>query len=399
MVDKMPTLHKLSALQVKNAPAGKYNDGGGLWLFRRKDGGGQWILRLTMHGRRREMGLGSTSEVSLKEARRHAEAARALVREGKDPIKERERRRREAARGAHTLADVASDCFEARKASLKNDGKAARWMGPLEIHVLPKLGRVPVAEIDQVDIKQVLSPIWHEKPEVAKKAVDRLGIVIQHAAAMGLDVDIQATAKAKALLGKQRRTVRHTPSLSWQETPAFYASLDEKTPTHLAMRLLILTAARSGEVRHLHLDEIEGDVWTIPAERMKAGKEHRIPLSAEAMRVIEAAMPFARDGMLFIGPRGKPISDMTLSMFMKRRGMHERPHGFRSSFRTWCAEATDTPREIAETALAHITGNSVERAYRRTDYLEQRRVLMERWSDHVTGGTGELVRLGSTNGS
>ena len=389
----MPTLHKLSALQVQNAIPGKYNDGGGLWLVRRKDGGGQWILRITMHGRRREMGLGSTSEVSLKEARRHAETARALVREGKDPIKERERRRREAARKVHTLADVTADCFEARKASLKNDGKAARWMSALEIHVLPKLGRVPVAEIDQVDIKQVLSPIWHEKPEVAKKAIDRLGIVIQHAAAMGLDVDIQATAKAKALLGKQRRTVRHTPSLAWQETPAFYASLDEQTPTHLAMRLLILTAARSGEIRHLHLDEIDGDVWTIPAERMKAGKEHRIPLSAEAMRVIEAAMPFARDGLLFIGPRGKPISDMTLSMFMKRRSMHERPHGFRSSFRTWCAEATDTPREIAETALAHITGNSVERAYRRTDYLEQRRVLMERWADHVTGGTGQVISL------
>jgi hypothetical protein len=170
----MPTLHKLSALQVQNAQPGKFNDGGGLWLVRRKDGGAQWILRLTMHGRRREMGLGSTSDVTLKEARNQAQAARALVREGKDPIKERERRRREAERNAQTLADVTSDCFQARKAGLKNDGKAARWMGPLEGHVLPKLGRVPVAEIDQVDIKRILSPIWNAKPEVAKKAIDHV---------------------------------------------------------------------------------------------------------------------------------------------------------------------------------------------------------------------------------
>src|SRR6056297_2303014 len=334
-------LNKLTALQVRSLPPGKYSDGGGLWLIKRPDGGAQWMQRITVHGRRREMGLGGAQDVPLKEARRLSEEARTLARSGTDPIKERERQRRETERAAHTLADVAVECFEARKAQLKGDGKPARWMGPLEGHLLPKLGKVPVAEIDQNDIKNTISPIWHEKPAVARKAIDRLGLVIQYAAAVGLDFDIQATAKAKALLGRQRHKVSHTPSMPWMMVPDFYATLGENTPANLALRLLILTAARSAEVRHLHIDEVLGDTWVIPAERMKGGKEHRIPLPAEVQAVIEQAKPFERSGHLFVGRQSKPISDMTLSMLMKRRGLEARPHGFRSSFRTWCAEATD----------------------------------------------------------
>ena len=194
-----------------------------------------------------------------------------------------------------------------------------------------------------------------------------------------------AKAKAKALLGKQRHKVSHTPSLPWQGVPEFYASLSDQTPTQLALRFLILTAARSAEVRFFDLDELTNGVWVIPGERMKGGVEHRVPLSEEALSIIDAARPFETSGHLFVGPQGKPISDMTLSMFMKRRGLLARPHGFRSSFRTWCAETTVVPREIAETALAHVSGGAVERAYRRTDYLDQRRDLMERWAAHVTG--------------
>ncbi len=379
------TLNKLSALEVKNLPTGKYSDGGGLWLIKREDGGAQWVQRVTVHGRRREMGLGNTLDVSLKEARRYSEEARAHVRSGRDPIKEREHRRREAERKAHTLADVASECFDARKAQLKGDGKAARWMGPLKSHILPKIGKMPIIEIDQNDIKNAVGLIWQEKPAVARKAIDRLGIVIGYAAAMGLEVDIQATAKAKALLGKQRHKVRHTPAMSWQDVPAFYSTLDQGTPTHLALRFLILTAVRSAEVRFLHVDEFQDDIWVIPAERMKGGKEHRVPLSAEALEIIELAKPFEYKGHLFVGQKGQPISDMTLSMLMKRRGLEARPHGFRTSFRTWCAEMTDVPREIAEAALAHVSGGAVERAYRRTDFLDRRRDLMSLWAQHVTG--------------
>ena len=383
----MGALNKLTAAQVKNAKVGKHSDGGGLWLHKRPDGGAQWFLRVTVHRRRREMGLGPLSEVSLKMAREAAEKWRAVVRGGKDPIKERERERRLAARADHTLASVAEEAFEARKAELKGDGKAGRWFSPLELHVLPKIGRVPVEEIDQQDIKNTLAPIWHTKSDTARKAMNRLGIVMRHAAAMGLDVDIQATEKAKALLGKSRHKTKHVPALDWRDVPAFYASLDQGTVTQLALRLLILTAARSSGVRFCNLSEIDEDTWTIPAERMKGGKEHRIPLSREAQAVIEQAKPFERDGYLFPSVRKGVISDATMARYMERLRLEARPHGFRSSFRTWCAEATDTPREVAETALAHVVGGSVERAYRRTDYLDQRRELMEKWAEHVKKGS------------
>jgi len=387
----MRARHRLSAVEVKNAPPGKHPDGGGLWLYKKEQTGGSWFLRVVVHGRRREMGLGSIQEVSLKEARETANKARALVRKGKDPIKERERRKRQAAREANTLEQVVNDAFESRKSSLKGDGKPGQWINPLVNHVLPKLGQIPVAEIDQNDIRHTFAPIWHSKSAVAKMAMDRLGICLRHAAALGLDVDLQAVDKAKALLGKSRHVVRHVPAMAWADLPEFFTSLDAGTLTSLAMRFLILTAARSGEVRNLTLDEIHDDVWVIPADRMKAGKEHRVPLSSAARKILEEAKQFERHGHVFVGNRGKPISDMTLSALLKRRGLEARPHGFRTSFRTWCAEATDTPREIAETALAHISGGAVELAYRRTDYLDRRKELMEEWAAYVTSECGPVI--------
>lgn len=393
----MPALHKLSAKKVDKVEPGKYSDGGGLWLFKRPDGGAQWVLRVTVHGRRREMGLGNLAEVSLREARESAEKWRAVVRDGKDPIKERERIKREAARADNTLKAVAEEAFEARKAELKGDGKAGRWFSPLELHVLPKIGKVPVEEIDQRDIRDALAPIWHEKADTARKAMNRLSIVMRHAAAMGLDVDVQATEKAKALLGKSRHEAANIPALPWKEVPAFYKSLNDGTVTHLALRLLILTALRSMPVRYCRLDEIDGDVWTIPAKNMKGRKgqveDFRVPLSEEALAVIEEAKPHARDGYLFPSVRKGVISDATMSRLMERRPMEARPHGFRSSFRTWCAEATDISEEVAETALAHVAGSKIVRTYRQTDFLEQRRVLMERWAGFVTGGAGEVLQM------
>jgi integrase len=375
--------NRLSASGAKAAPAGKHADGAGLWLHKRDDGGAQWVLRVTAHGRRREMGLGAFPAVSLKAAREAAEAARAVVRQGLDPIKERDRQRREAARNIHMLSDIALDAFESRKAELKGDGTAGRWYSPLELHVLPKLGRVPVADIDQKDIRDTLAPIWHTKAETARKAINRLGIVLRHAAALGLDVDLQATDKAKALLGKQRHTVTNVPAMNWRDVPAFYQSLGGSI-TELALRLLILTAVRSGPLRMMHVDQIDGDIWTIPAAAMKgrlgATSDFRVPLSTEAQAVIAEARKFARDGFLFPGARRGVISDMTMTAYMDRRGLSERPHGFRSSFRDWTAEATQTPHDVAETCLGHTTGGTVERAYRRTDFLEQRRALMERWA-------------------
>jgi integrase len=301
----------------------------------------------------------------------------------------------------HLLSDIAVDAFESRKAELKGDGKAGRWFSPLKLHVLPKLGKMPVTEIDQRDIRDALAPIWHEKAATAQKAMDRLGICMRHAAAFGLEVDIQATEKAKALLGKQRHTVTNVPALHWQEVPAFYQSLDGGSIAELALRLLILTGSRSGPLRNIHIDQIEGDVWTVPAEDMKGRKgvtkEFRVPLSREAQRVIAEARKFARDGHLFAGAKRGVISDMTMTALMKRRGMKERPHGFRTSLRVWLAETTNAPHDVAEMCIGHVVGSKTVQAYKRTDFLEQRQALMERWASFVCNKQGNVTSMTIVN--
>lgn len=391
--------NRLSASFIKNAPVGKHCDGAGLWLVVREDGGAQWVLRVTVHGRRREMGLGGYPSLGLAEARKLAERWRNVAAIGRDPVKERAAEARAARREDITLAILTADAFEARKSELKGDGVAGRWLSPLNIHVLPKLGKVPVTDLDQRDIRDTLAPIWHAKADTARKAMNRLSIVMKHAAALGLDVDLQATEKAKALLGKSRHVAKNIPAMDWRDVPSFYASLVEPTLTNLALRLTILTGVRSTPLRNIQLDQIAGNVWTIPAEVMKGRKgateAFRVPLSEEALSIIELAKPHARNGYLFPNTRGGVISDMTLSRHMERKGLEARPHGFRTSLRTWLAEATDAPHEVAEAMLAHVTDSGVVRAYRRTDFLEQRAKLGERWADHVTGGAGQVVKLAS----
>ena len=393
----MRARNRLSAGFLKTAPVGKHCDGAGLWLVKRDTGGAQWVLRVTIHGRRREMGLGGFPSLGLAEARKLAERWRSVAAAGRDPVKEREAEERAARREDISLAILTADAFESRKAELKGDGAAGRWLSPLTLHVLPKLGRVPVTDIDQRDIRDTLAPLWHTKADTARKALNRLSIVLRHAAALGLDVDLQATDKAKALLGKSRHKATNIPAMAWADVPSFYASLEEPTLTHLALRLLMLTGIRSTPLRFLRLEQIEGDVWTVPGDRMKGRKgateDYRVPLSREAQRIIDLARPHARNGFLFPNTRQGVISDMTLSRLMERRGLEARPHGFRSSLRDWLAEATDAPHEVAETMLGHVSDSGVVRAYRRPDFLEQRRALAERWADHVTGGAGQVVKL------
>lgn len=277
----MRATNRLSSQFLKSAPVGKHCDGAGLWLVKRDDGGAQWVQRVTVHGRRREMGLGGFPSLSLAEARKLSERWRKLAAAGRDPIKEREVEERAARREDITLAILTADAFEARKAELKGDGTAGRWLSPLTIHVLPKLGKVPVTDLDQRDIRDTLAPIWHTKADTARKALNRLSIVLRHAAALGLDVDLQATEKAKALLGKTRHVPKNIPAMDWRDVPDFYLSLEEPTPTHLALRLLMLTGVRSSPLRNIRLDQIEGDVWTVPAEGMKGRKgataDYRVP--------------------------------------------------------------------------------------------------------------------------
>ncbi|MGE4611162.1 MAG: integrase arm-type DNA-binding domain-containing protein [Paracoccaceae bacterium] len=385
----MTVKHRLTYVFIKSATAGKYSDGSGLWLHKRPDGGAQWFLRISINAKRREMGLGGYPGVSLKTAREAAERWRAEVNSGKDPIRTRQGERRILTQADNTLSIIAEQAFEARKAELKEDGKAGRWFTPIKLHVLPKIGSMPIEQINQTDIKEALSPIWHTKADTARKAMNRLNLIFKYALAMGLDVDINAVNKAKVLLGRTRHEPKNIPALHWQEVPEFYASLSEPSLVNLAIRLLILTGVRSKPLRFMRLEEVQGAVWTIPSENMKGRKgdveDFNVPLSTEALNVIDQIRPFERDGHLFPNVRKGVMSDATMSRLMERRGLKARPHGFRSSLRTWLAECTDAPHEVCETVLAHVSGTSVQRAYRRTDFLEQRAVLMERWSQHVLG--------------
>lgn len=305
-------LHKLTPVKLKSLRPGKYEDGGGLRLVVRDNGSQTWVYRFSVHGRRREMGLGPFPDVTIKEARDLAAQARQLVRQGHDPITHRQTERRNARRNLHLLRDVALDCFEARKAELKGDGVAGRWFSPLEIHILPKLGAVPVAELDQNAIRDALAPIWHEKAETARKAANRLNLVLKHAGAMGLSVDLQAVEKARLLLGKQRHEAKQIEALPWREVPAFYETLGSSV-TELALRLLILAGVRSAAVRLATPGEFDlvKQIWTVPAAHMKglrgATQDFRVPLSDEAVAVVREALRHG-GSVVFPGRKGQPIA-------------------------------------------------------------------------------------------
>lgn len=379
----MTNRHAITQLKARSLGKGKYADGQGLWLVKTEKDAGKWILRIVVDGKRREMGLGRWPDVSIAEAREKAEEARRTLRNGRDPIAERTKLKRQANR--LTVAEAVQGCFAARQAELKGDGQAGRWLSPLSVHVLPKIGTKLIEDIDQHDLRAILEPLWHEKPEAARKALNRMGLTLEHAAALGLDVDLQAVMKTRALLGKQRHTVRHIPSLPYPEAPVFYRWLSGKSlVSALALRFLMLTATRTSEVRFVTFAEIDGDVWRIPPERTKGGREHRVPLSGEALSVMEQAKRSESQELLFPTKRGRPLSDAAMSRFMEREGMQARPHGFRATFRTWVEEMTETPYEIKESALGHKVDGETVRAYQRSDRLEKRRRLMDAWCRYLT---------------
>lgn len=373
---------QLSALKAKSLPAGKHCDGNGLWLFKATKEKGKWKLRFSTAGRVREMGLGRWPDVSLAEARESAAQARKHVRAGVDPIDDRRKARHRIS--AMTVQEAVESCYAAKQAELKGDGKVGRWLSPLKLHVLPKIGSEPIESVDQHTIKSVLGELWHEKPETARKALNRLNLTLTHASAHGLSVDLQAVLKAKALLGKQRQEVKHIPALPYQEVPAFYKMLcEQQSMTRLALRFLILTLARTSEIRFAQYTEINNNVWTIPPERTKTKSENRIPLIEEALAVIELAKVRNGQTLLFPSPNDKPMSDVTMSRFMERAGYDARPHGFRSSFRSWAEEVSGADYATMEASLGHVVGSEVVRAYQRSDLLNKRHNLLNQWSKLV----------------
>lgn len=375
----------LNTMKARQLGPGKFSDGQGLWLIKRNKQHGKWMLRLAISGRRREMGLGRWPDVSIAEARERAAEARRQLRDGVDPIEERARRRYQPKR--LTVTEAIDGCFAARQAELKGDGIAGRWMSPLSVHIIPKIGNRAIEDVDQHMLNTVLEPIWHTKPEAARKALNRINLTLQHAAALGLEVDMQATLKAKALLGKRRHERKHIPSLPYEDAPAFYKMLTEReTMCCLALRFLTLTVARTSEVRFASYEELHDDVWIIPARRTKTAREHRVPLSKEALSVIKTAKESNEQELLFPSRSGRALSDMAMSKFMKDQGYDARPHGFRATFRTWVEEKTETEYEVKETALGHVVDTGVTGAYQRSDRLKKRRKLLNTWNRFLSSG-------------
>jgi integrase len=393
--------NKLTAVQIRKSDPGVLQDGGCLSL-RKTETGGRWNYRYSFAGKRRDMGLGSLEDVTLAEARQLRDKWSAVLLEGKDPVTERvrvkEAEKAEIGRRDPTLADIVDVVFEAKKDGLRGNGTNGRWRSPIDLHVLPKIGHMPISTIHQTDIQKTLAPIWRKKHPTATKAIQRLEIIFRQARLSGLEVDPFTVEAAKHMLGEVRHVVEPITATPWQNIPELYQNLEGNAPSRLALRLMILTAVRSTALRAARFSEIEGDVWTIPAERMKGAEgkvsDFRVPLSTGALDVIAICAEYRTDDRLFPSSHsGKSISDVAIHKTMNRLGEKGRPHGLRTSFRTWVQDTNAATFDVAETALAHTVGNKVERSYARSDLLDQRRALMQRWADFATVQQAKIVSI------
>ncbi|WP_321339560.1 integrase arm-type DNA-binding domain-containing protein [Breoghania sp.] len=395
-------MNKLKPLQIKHAAVGKHPDGGGLYFVRTTESA-KWVYRYSIAGRRREMGLGAYPAVSLAEARRDRDRWASEIREGRDPISEREKQRNEEratlTRADPTFEELALMVFEAKKPGLRGDGKRGRWFSPIQTHLIPKLGRQRVSQIHQVNVADALRPIWRSKPATAEKAAQRLRIIFKQGRFMGFEVDPFTIEAAIHMLGEVKREVKHIAATNWRDIPALYARLDKPIPSHRALRLMILTAVRAYPARAAMRNEFDDGLWTVPADRMKGregkAKPFRVPLSMQAQAEVDTWLSELDGAYLFSSRTGRPVTDRSIEVALDAVGETGRPHGFRTSFRTWVQDTEAATYDVAETALAHIIGNKVERSYARSDLLDQRRALMQRWADFVTGAEAKVVKFRS----
>lgn len=382
---------KLTALKAKALKeAGRHSDGNGLALFIKNSGAKSWVLRIQVDGKRRDFGLGSFDDVSLSEAREKADALRRQYRGGVDPVQAK-RAAKVAAPVVPTFAEAARLAHGEHKGGWRNAKHKAQWISTLETYAFPTIGQTPVDQVDGPAILALLQPIWLEKPETAQRVRQRIGATLDWAYVKGhrpTEAPVRSLSKG---LPRQPKKDRHFAALPYDQAPGFMAKLAEQDSIgRLALRFLILTAARSGEVRGATWGEVDLDqrLWTIPADRMKAGKTHVVPLHDAAVAILQQlkeAYGDAADQVIFPGKGRRPLSDMTLTKVVRdnfETGITV--HGFRSSFRDWAAERTEFAGEVVEAALAHAVKNKVEAAYRRTNYLEKRRDLMRQWAEFLT---------------
>jgi len=395
-------INKLSARRVASAPPGRYGDGNGLWLTVRGDGARSWSVRFTFRERRREMGIGAASVLSLAEAREAARDARKQILAGLDPIEERRLRLR---RVVPTFEECADRFMAHNESAWSNAKHRQQWKNTLGTYAYPVIGRVPVDQVETPDVLRILEPIWNTKPETAVRVRGRIERILSWAASQNLRPrENPATWKnhLDAILPNRAkvRPVKHHRALPWTEVPDFIADLRNREGIAAkALEFLVLTAARSGEIRGAMWSEIDltSLTWTIPPDRMKSSREHRVPLSGPTVDLLQSLPRLEGEEHVFPSVRGGLLSDMALSAVLRRMDVDAVPHGFRSSFRDWCAETTNYPREVAEMALAHAIPSGVEAAHRRGDLFKKRRQLMTAWGTYCTSprAPGEVVQIGS----
>lgn len=413
----------LTPLSVKNAKSGRHADGGGLYLLVKATGARSWVFRFMLNGKARDVGLGAAAgpdSLSLAKARVEATKLRLKVQSGIDPIEERDREEAEKLAAAQaaliaetTFKEVAEAHIDANEESWRNPKHRQQWRKTMADYVYPKIGDLSVADVDTPHVLSILESIWREKPETASRVRGRIETILDAAKARGyrkgenparwrghLAQILPKVSKTKEARNRKLGRDGHHKALPYDEVPTFIAALRKrKAVTAMALEFIILTAARTSEALKATWDEIDFDkaVWTVPPDRMKASKEHRVPLSARALELLKTAQEFGGKH-LFPAPRAATLSDMSLLMLLKRMKVDVTTHGFRSSLRDWSAERTNFPHEVCEMTLSHTISNKIEAAYRRGDLFAKRRKLMEAWADFCnepvkTGGNVRPIRV------
>jgi integrase len=390
---------RLTAVFVRNVKKpGRYHDGNGLCLFVAKSGAKRWQLRTVVLGKRCDIGLGSVRLVSLAKARVIAAEMRMLARDGGDPLAERRRKRVTIP----TFEEAAKKVHAAHSATFRNQKHKADWLSSLDMYAFPHFGSTRVDAIRPSDILTALNDIWVKRPETARRVRQRLRAVFDWAKASGFRAgDNPVDGVLRALPRHSKNDKTHHSALPYVDVPAFVTMLRDADATEsvrIAFEFLILTAARTSEVIGARWSEIDREArcWTIPGVRIKAGKEHRVPLSPRCEELLDRAAAIA-DGGPYVFPGRYPkraLSNTVFLMLLRRLKRDDiTGHGFRSSFRDWCAERTTFPRAVAEAALAHVVKDRTEAAYLRSDFFEQRRSLMETWAAFVTAKKATVVSL------
>lgn len=391
---------KLTKALVRNLGPGRHADGNGLYLVVDSSGARRWIVRVTVKGQknrygkplRTDFGLGSAELVTVGDARERALEYRKLARAGLHP-------KHHGTQDIPNFEELARQVHIERLPTWKNPKHSQQWINTLAEYAFPKVGRLPVDSIGQPEVLGVLSPIWTEKHETARRVAQRIKTVLDVARSRGFrEGENPVTAIHEGgVLPKVKARPKHHKAMNWHDVPAFYTELSKRNAMAAkALMFTCMTGSRTGEVLGMRWEEIDfgACIWTCPGDRMKTGEAHRIPLTGEVLEIVEPLKAMQSEYVFEGQKRNRPLSNMAMLMLLRRMKIEGvTVHGFRSTFRDWASEVAKAPREVAESSLAHKLGSEVERAYARSDLLERRRALMERWSRFVTGRDGHIVRI------